>query len=192
MSTDPSIKRTGSHAHSRDLREATTGLRLHHALLEKATRMSAMLDRHDQIRSSERELMTAIFSDLNKQGQLLMGRFEELGGDVESSIPPPAETQPAPEPTTEPATPDAIRVAVTATPPARAPAQRPSMKPTVLAQLKMDARGFAITIRQRYSEAANENEREQVIEMLRRGIDRVPEYGADLVLLALERELRQS
>ena len=155
--------------------------------------MSIMLDRHDQIRSAERELMSGILSDLDKQGELLMGHLEELGGDVAaSSIPAPAETQPAPEPTTEPATPDAIRVAVTATPPARAPAQRPSMKPTVLAQLKMDARGFAITIRQRYSEAANENEREQVIEMLRRGIDRVPEYGADLVLLALERELRQS
>lgn len=178
MSTPPKRPGVSSHAHSKDLRAASEALRLHMQIRAKVTRMSEMCDRHDQVRSTERELISGLLADLDKQGEVLMVHFEEVGGDVASSIPPPAETQPV------------VRTAVTATPPARAPAQRPSMKPTVMAQTKMDARGFAVTIRERYAEASNENEREQVIEMLRRGIYKVPGYGADLVLLSLERELR--
>ena len=67
----------------------------------------------------------------------------------------------------------------------------PSMKPTVMALSAMNARTFERTIRTRFSEAKTEADRESVFELLRRGIDNVPEYSNDAKLQALETELRR-
>lgn len=165
MATDPPKRRTGG---SKKFQDASDELRLHMSIRAKVTRMSEMLDREKemldrqgQVNSAQRELLSGILVDLDKQGEKFMTRVED---SAEPSTPLPAEP-----------TPDT----------------RPSAKPTRMALNAMNARSFEEYVRDQYKSATNEAQRSMALDTLKNGLRNTPGFAADERLQGLEAELRR-